>query len=86
LTDELELLQRAQAALSAGRPDDVLALARTHARRYPDSALAEERDALQMLARCHDGVDAPERRLAQRFVKQHPDSPHTPRVEKACLR
>lgn len=52
---ELALLQRAREALRAGDPDRTLSLLDDHAKRFPDSTLARERDRTRVTALCRAG-------------------------------
>ncbi|HMJ10048.1 MAG TPA: hypothetical protein VK524_01520 [Polyangiaceae bacterium] len=76
---EIELLQRAQAALDAD-PATTLALAREHLRAHPDGVFAQEREllAIEALLKLRQRARAVER--AQAFVQRFPASPHGRRV------
>jgi hypothetical protein len=84
LAQEMTLLSRAQTALRSGRPNDALQHLVEHARRHPDSSLAQERAALRVLALCDAGrtVEAARERTA--FLDRHADSPLRARVREAC--
>lgn len=82
---ELELVQRAQAAL-ASDPDRALELTREHARTYPKGELVEEREvlAVEALARLGRSEEASRRALA--FVRRFPQTPYAARLEMAIGR
>ncbi|HJL22106.1 MAG TPA: hypothetical protein RMH80_07725, partial [Polyangiaceae bacterium LLY-WYZ-15_(1-7)] len=80
---ELGLLRRARSALGAGRTDAALAALREHAERFPDGALAAERDGTRALALCEAGRPGGAA-AAERFLAAHPRSPLAPRVRRAC--
>ena len=62
---ELRLLRQAHEARHAGRPERALELANEQAKRYPNSSLWSEREALRVLALCDLGrVDAARRTAA----------------------
>src|SRR5262249_48369813 len=83
LEDEFALVSRAQAALSANDAATALALLDVHAARYPSGQLAEEREALRVLAACTaTRADAGAR--AARFLRAHPRSPLAARIRRAC--
>jgi hypothetical protein len=83
VSDEPTLLRDAWHALSADAPARALELVEIDQRAHPGAPLAEERDALRViaLARLHRARDA---RAAQaRFVEEYPDSVHRELVERA---
>jgi hypothetical protein len=77
--EELRLVGAAQRALSRD-PTRALALVREHARRFPDGALAEERDALFVSALWETGRKDEARTLARRFTQEHPGSTYVARM------
>ena len=82
---EAKLLLAARRAL-AGDPARALALTDDHAARYPDGALAEERELIAIRALMATGkVDAAQSR-GERFVDRYPASGHRPAVESALRR
>lgn len=88
LSEELALLRQAQTALSRGHHARVLELVGQHRKAFPDSTLAPEREALRVLSRCAQ-TEIPEgdaRAAARAYLSAHRGSPHTVRVEEACLR
>ncbi|AKV03940.1 hypothetical protein AKJ09_10603 [Labilithrix luteola] len=81
-TSEGALLRRAYAA-TPKEPRQALALTAEHARRFPSSILAEEREviAIEALARLGRGDEA--RGRAKAFFAAHPDSAYRLRVDDA---
>lgn len=85
LLAEMALLERARSRLADGRPREALALVEEHARTFPGGALAEERDALRVIASC-GLADRGESALAARlaFARDYPRSTYAARVRRAC--
>jgi len=82
LADETRLLRAADQALRAGNAQRALTLLDEHAASYPHGALAPERNAERMVARCQLGeVDASH---AQAYLAAHPSSAFTARIRDAC--
>jgi hypothetical protein len=84
LDAELALLRTAHDALKAHDPAAALRALDEHARRFPDGAMVEEREASRVfalcdLARTDEATDA-----ASRFLREHPSSPLAARVAHAC--
>lgn len=79
---ELELLQRAQAALAID-PARALATTVEQARAYPSGEFAQEREvvAIEALARLGRRQEALER--ARTLVRQYPTTPYSARLERA---
>jgi hypothetical protein len=76
-------LRRAQLAFSRGNPEQALELLATHRKRFPQTALEQERSALEALASCRlKRPEGPE--LARAFLARWPDSPQSDRVRRAC--
>jgi hypothetical protein len=77
------LLARAWAALERGEPRAALELVDRHRAAHPESALAEEREALRIVAlrRLHRNAEA--RAAASAFSARYPDSIHRPLVDPA---
>lgn len=77
---EVELIREAQTAL-ASSPTKALGLARTHASRFPNGRLAQEREVLAIDALVRMGrADAAQRR-ADAFRSRWPASSHVRRVD-----
>jgi hypothetical protein len=83
IADELALLAKAQRALRDGRASAALGLVQQHALRFPEGALQEERDGIEVLAHCMLG-DAQARAAARAFLVEAPASPLAARVRKEC--
>jgi hypothetical protein len=82
LSEETRLLRDADQALRAGNAQRALSLLDEHAARYPHGALAPERNAERMIARCQLGqINASS---AQTYLAAHPDSAFTARIRDAC--
>ena len=74
LAEERRLLDRARAAVVRGAPDEALPLLASHAERFPDGALAEERFALEIRALSRLGrTDEARTRLAA-LASRYPHS------------
>jgi hypothetical protein len=82
---ELELVQRAQAAL-ASDPNRALTLTNEHAGAYPKGELVQEREviAVEALSRLGRNEEASRRALA--FVRRFPQTPYAARLEMAIGR
>lgn len=83
---ERNLLERARTALSRGKPASALQALRQHQQQYPRGTLAEERQALMVVALASVGQGARARAAARRFKKRHPQSLLLPLVEDAAKR
>jgi len=79
---EADLLQSAQAALRSN-PGRALALAREHQRRFPNGALAQEREVIAIEALSKLGRTDDARSRAGRFKEQYPHSAHQRKVGSA---
>jgi hypothetical protein len=84
-TSELELIDRAERELGRA-PDRALEIAIEHAQAYPAGTLAEERDAIRIVALAQTGRVAEARERAQAFASAHPGSPYARRIENALAR
>jgi outer membrane protein assembly factor BamD (BamD/ComL family) len=84
IAEEAALLKQANAELAAGRPERALVLLDDHARRFPRGGLVEEREAARVLALCAAGRHAQGLAARDRFLRDHPSSLHTARVQSAC--
>ncbi|MBX7082024.1 MAG: hypothetical protein K1X88_22650, partial [Nannocystaceae bacterium] len=84
LDGEAAMLREANRALTAGDADAALAQLRRHAQRYPDGVLAQDREALRVLATCAKGRADEAARLRDGFLKRWPTSVHAARVRAAC--
>jgi len=72
--DELRLLRRARAAVAEGDFEGALRPIAEHARRFPDGALAEEREALRVKSLSTLGQVEEARRAASSFRRRFPHS------------
>lgn len=72
LAEELRQLQKIRATLRAGSPARARQLIDAHRRDFPDSTLAQERDATEVAALCAQGRNADAQRKARAFTKQYP--------------
>jgi hypothetical protein len=77
------LLKRAWSLLSAGQPDQALALVRDDERLHPDGVLAEEREALAIKALVSLRRTDEARVAVAAFVTRYPSSVHRAQVERA---
>jgi len=83
LAAERRLVEMARAALARTRPKDALAALAQHRQRFPQGLLAEERDALSVLARIANADGTEARDEAQRFRDRYPRSLLLPAIEAA---
>jgi hypothetical protein len=84
IKDETALLLNAQAAIREGDATRALSLLDDHAKRFPEGALAEERDASRVLALCAANRKDEARKEGQAFLATHPKSPAATRVRSSC--
>jgi hypothetical protein len=84
LEAEVALLGRGREAWRSGDAEQALALINEHARRYPDGALREEREAFRVALLCALGRTQEARAARDRFLVGFPDSAHAPGVTAAC--
>jgi hypothetical protein len=84
LGDEVDLIRAAHEQLHQGNAGAALETLAEHARRFPNGALREERQASRILALCQLGNVAAARAEADRFVLEAPGSPLVDRVRGAC--
>ncbi|MBK8236104.1 MAG: sigma-70 family RNA polymerase sigma factor [Deltaproteobacteria bacterium] len=84
LDDETRWLREGTTALARGDAAHALALTERHAASFPDSALADVRDALKVDALCALGRADAARREAAALWRRRPDSPVAARVRDAC--
>jgi hypothetical protein len=83
-SDDLALIEAAEAALRAGEPVRALALLRQHEQRFADAPTAEEREALRVLSLCALGRASEGRGARWAFLRAHPRSAYRERIENAC--
>jgi hypothetical protein len=84
LLAEVGLLHRAQQAWRGGNAKRALQLAQQHAKEYPRSALALERDALRVFTMCALGQKRQARIIAKDLMKRAPRSPLRTSVAESC--
>jgi hypothetical protein len=85
LGEELSLLHQALAESRSGNAARALALARQHARQYPNSRLRVERDAIEVRSLCTLGRAAEAHKIAERLRSQEPRSPVSAALEETCV-
>lgn len=83
LTDELILIEAANAALAAGDLRGAREALEGYARRFPEGQLGIEARGLQLVVRCREG-DPRGEAAARHYQTQHPATVMTPRVLAAC--
>ncbi|XXT16393.1 sigma-70 family RNA polymerase sigma factor [Sorangium sp. So ce429] len=83
LDTDLTLLQRAIAALGAGKATEALDALERHARSYPRSSRAQQREALAIQALVQTGRRAEAAARAARFREAFPGSAYLPVIEDA---
>jgi hypothetical protein len=83
LAAERALLERARESLLASDAPRALVTLNDHARRFPRGQLAEEREALTILALARSNQPERARTRAERFLTAHPQSLHRAVVESA---
>jgi len=81
---ELTLIRGAESA--RGEPSRALRLLEEHARFYPQGALVQEREVLAIEALLRAGQVVDGRARAARFVREHGDSAHLPRLQALLAR
>jgi hypothetical protein len=81
--EELALLRRVERALRTQNPALALALIAELEQRFPDTRLAEEREAAHVIAAC--GIEEGGARLrAERFLRERGGSVYAERAREAC--
>ncbi|WAS94886.1 hypothetical protein [Nannocystis punicea] len=82
--EELMLIQQIKDALDADRPGDALTAIDAHARKFARGSLAEEREALRVVALCDAGEAGRGERAQAVFMRTYPRSAYRERVRAAC--
>jgi hypothetical protein len=84
LTEELELLKRAEHTIRSGNSEVALGLLGQLDEKFPKGQLLEERTAARVMARCQ--LDDPERARARgnAYLLAHPQSVYADRVKTLC--
>lgn len=83
---ELRLIGEASRALREGRTEEARSALAEHERQYANTALAQERGALELLARCAEGNSDETRRAAESFLRVSPKSPMAGTLRRECLK
>jgi hypothetical protein len=83
--DEVRTIIRAKRALADGHPAEALTALEEHERAFPHGSLAEERDALRVLALCAEGRATEGAAERAAFLRAHPLSAYVDRVRAACV-
>ncbi len=84
LSGEIELLQRANAALNRGDGSTALSLLTEYDRRYKSGRLLAERSAARVLALCRVGNVGAAESAARQFLARWPRSPLAARIGASC--
>jgi len=84
LAEELELMQRARAALERHEYAAALGILDAHADRFPSGQLVEDRRALRVVALCESGETTGTARARRAFAADYPGSHHQRRISAAC--
>jgi len=84
LTEEVELLSRAETELHAGRPAKALVALAEHQRKFPRGALAEERTAAKIQALCALGRSEEANAQLRQLLHISPKSALEERSRQAC--
>ncbi len=79
---EIQLLDRADAALRSGDVNGALSLAREHSERCPAGAFVQERERIAIDALARLGRDDEMRARARAFEARFPTSPHVHRIRR----
>lgn len=83
LRPQIQLLERARAALRKRAPAEALAALDRYRKLYPNGAFAQEASVLRVEALQQSGQHAKASRLAQDFIRKHGDSPHVERLSQS---
>jgi hypothetical protein len=86
LAQEVDLLARARAALTHGKPAEALALAEQHAARFPRGTLRQEQLATRMRALCALGRSGDARSALHELESSSRRSPHLMSIDARCLK
>jgi hypothetical protein len=82
--EELPLVRAMQQALRSGEPQQALALAANHERRFPRGTLVEEREGVRAVARCQLATPDARAPILAAFARRFATSPYVARVKAAC--
>jgi hypothetical protein len=81
ITDEIQLLERAQAAAARGRGEEALSLVALHRRDFPQGRFSVEMSVVEIEALAGSGLVEQAVARGERFLESHPGSPYARRVE-----
>jgi hypothetical protein len=84
LAEESKLLREAQQGLDSGRTVQAQQSLHLHRTRYPQGALTDLRQVLEISLACAKGNEKHATSLTKRFERAHPDSPYLARARRAC--
>jgi hypothetical protein len=84
LADEVELIERARAALESGDVTGALALTDAHAKSFPRGELVPDRLNLAAAALCRSGRVPEGRELLHTLRRKWPHAPVTRRARTSC--
>jgi hypothetical protein len=79
---ELQLIERARAAVSGGRAREALDALAKHRARFANGALVQEEQVLQIEAYRLAGDNKQASSLARDYLARHPEGPYSPRVRR----
>jgi TolA-binding protein len=82
LHEEIALLDRARAAVRAGDGTGALAMLSDYQRRFGRGTFSQEATVLRVEALAKSGQMSAARKLGERFLAAHPESPHAERIER----
>ena len=80
---EARMLERARRLVNGGKHDLALQQIRIMRRRFPDGALTQERDALEVRALRESGSAGAAKKRTEEFERNHPESPLLERSPKS---
>lgn len=84
LAEETRLLRAAQRGLDEGRPLEAQTRLHEHRTRYPNGALEDLRQVLEISLACAKGRHAHAAGLTRKFERAHPASPYLTQARRAC--
>jgi hypothetical protein len=82
LREEIRMLDQVRAQIRSGSPKRALVLLATYGERFPKGAFRQEASVLRMEALASSGDKARASALANKFLADHPKSPHVERVRR----
>jgi hypothetical protein len=80
LSEQIDAIDRARAAITAGDGARATQLVDDYERRFPRGVFVQEAEVLRIEARVLRGDRAGAARAAERFLAAHPNSPHSARL------